>query len=135
MKIIKHCKQNIPDIVTGQLLGLGREGILEVTNCFPRLEEEEESAGSSDNYQMMKSLREVNVDTNSVGWYRSAYLGSIFNESMIESQYQYQSKIEKSIVLVYDPLQSATLGVLSLKAYRLSDQFMETYSTSFDVKR
>lgn len=84
---------------------------------------------------MMKSLREVNVDTNSVGWYRSAYLGSIFNESMIESQYQYQSKIEKSIVLVYDPLQSATLGVLSLKAYRLSDQFMETYSTSFDVKR
>mmetsp|Transcript_81270 Transcript_81270/g.122122 ORF Transcript_81270/g.122122 Transcript_81270/m.122122 type:complete len:345 (-) Transcript_81270:69-1103(-) len=136
LKIIKHCKQNIPEIVTGQLLGLAKNGILEVTNCFPRLDDDDEPR-SSTNYQieMMKALREVNVDTNTVGWYRSAYLGSVFNESMIESQLAYQSKIEKSVVLVYDPLQSATLGVLALKAYRLSEPFMAEFSgKTFDSK-
>jgi len=132
LKIIKHCKQCIPDIVTGQLLGLASGGILEVTNCFPRLDEEDDTTGaSSAKYQieMMKCLREVNTDTNTVGWYRSAYLGSVFDESMIESQLAYQAKIEKSIVLVYDPLQSATLGVLALKAYRLTDDFMQEFAT------
>jgi len=137
LKIIKHCKNSIPDIVTGQLLGLAKNSVLEVTNCFPRPDDDDESTGSSDNYQigMMKCLREVNVDTNTIGWYRSAYLGSVFNESMIESQIAYQSKIEKSVVIVYDPLQSATLGVLALKAYRLSDEFMKEFSgKQFDSK-
>ena len=138
LKIIKHCKQSIPDIVTGQLLGLARNGVVEVTNCFPRPDDDDESSGSSAHYQleMMKRLREVNADTNTVGWYRSAYLGSVFNESMIDSQIAYQVKIEKSVVLVYDPLQSATLGGLALKAYRLTEEFMKEFSNRrFDSKR
>lgn len=35
LKIIKHCKENVPEVVTGQLLGLNVEDRLEVTNCFP----------------------------------------------------------------------------------------------------
>ena len=49
---------------------------------------------------------------------------------MIESQLAYQSKIEESVVLVYDPLASATSGKLVLKAFRLSDAFMKEYSPS-----
>ncbi|OMO66724.1 eukaryotic translation initiation factor 3 subunit H [Corchorus olitorius] len=56
LKIIKHCKQFSPAIVTDQLLGLDVGSILEVTNCFPSP------------IQMMTSLREVNVDNNTVGW-------------------------------------------------------------------
>ena len=141
MKIIKHCKQGLPEFVTGQLLGLARGNTVEVTNCFPlpHNQGDDEGADSSDgNYQleMMKSLREVNADSNAVGWYQSCYLGSILNELVIEAQYNYQNTIKKSFVLTYDPLQSATQGTLALKALRLTDGFMELYKTqSFTQKR
>lgn len=35
LKIIKHCRESYPVDVTGQLLGLDVDGVLEVTNCFP----------------------------------------------------------------------------------------------------
>lgn len=35
MKIAKHCSENLPDIVTGALLGLDEGGVLRVANCFP----------------------------------------------------------------------------------------------------
>lgn len=35
LKIIKHCKDFMPALVTGQLLGLDIGSVLEVTNCFP----------------------------------------------------------------------------------------------------
>ena len=34
LKIIKHCTENVPEVMTGQLLGLDVDGKLEVTNCF-----------------------------------------------------------------------------------------------------
>lgn len=98
LKIIKHCKEFSPALVTGQLLGLDVGSILEVTNCFPFpvdesylllarwfmiiyfiliyfsiaqiREEDEEIEADGANYQleMMRCLREVNVDNNTVGW-------------------------------------------------------------------
>lgn len=50
---------------------------------------------------MMKSLRDVNVDNNTVGWYKSTYLGSFLDESMIETQFNYQENIEKAVLIVY----------------------------------
>ena len=35
LKIIKHCKDSVPQLVTGLLLGLDIGSTLEVTNCFP----------------------------------------------------------------------------------------------------
>ena len=35
LKIIKHCEEFAPALVTGQLLGLDVGSDLEVTNCFP----------------------------------------------------------------------------------------------------
>src|SRR3712207_265269 len=35
LKLSQHCNENSPDMVTGQLLGLNVNGILEVTNCYP----------------------------------------------------------------------------------------------------
>ncbi|RWW23328.1 hypothetical protein BHE74_00057067 [Ensete ventricosum] len=35
LKIIKHCNEFSPALVTGQLLGLDVGSVLEVTNCFP----------------------------------------------------------------------------------------------------
>ena len=35
LKIIKHCKESMPAVVTGQLLGLDIGQTLEITDCFP----------------------------------------------------------------------------------------------------
>ena len=35
MKVIKHCKENLPDNVTGLLLGSDNGSTLEVTHSFP----------------------------------------------------------------------------------------------------
>jgi len=143
LKIMKHCKENLPDLVTGQLLGLDVGTTLEVTNCFPypskSAEEEDETQseatlGAEYQIDMMRCLREVNVDNNTVGWYSSTYMGSFINEGSIETQYNYQDKINKKcVMLVYDPLKTAQ-GVLSLKAYRLTVAFMDLFKTSSFTK-
>eukprot|EP00656_Telonema_subtile_P049919 TRINITY_DN6325_c0_g1_i2.p1 TRINITY_DN6325_c0_g1~~TRINITY_DN6325_c0_g1_i2.p1 ORF type:complete len:251 (+),score=78.16 TRINITY_DN6325_c0_g1_i2:239-991(+) len=75
---------------------------------------------------MMRCLREVNVDNNTVGWYQSTYLGSHITEAMVSTQYNYQESIPKCVCLVWDPLQQAQ-GKLGIKALRLSNEFMELY--------
>lgn len=127
LKIIQHSKEALPEVVSGQLLGLDIGSKLEVTNCFPfplGLNEVD-----SDNYQleMMKHLRTVNVDNNTVGWYQSAYLGMFFDQGLLEAQFTYQKHIPNSVVVVYDPFQTSK-GRLVLKAYRLSDDFMRVFS-------
>jgi len=89
LKIIQHCKDNLPDLVTGQLLGLDVDTNLEVTNCFPFPTRDDDGDDEGAEYQidMMRCLREVNVDNNTVGWYQSTFLGTYLNESMIETQY------------------------------------------------
>jgi translation initiation factor 3 subunit H len=133
LKIIKHCQGALPSFVTGQLLGLDVARSLEVTNCFPFPSKKDGSAeGEDDNsaeYQMemMRCLRDVNVDNNTVGWYQSTYFSSFIDESCVETQYNYQSKIKNAVVLIYDPSRSRTSGP-ALRAFRLTDTFMELYA-------
>jgi len=139
LKIIKHCQDHLPDYVTGQLLGLDDATTLEVTNCFPfpaRYEDQEEDtddAGAEYQRDMMRCLREVNVDNNTVGWYTSTYLGSFLSEAMIETQYNYQATIKKCVLIVFDPLKTSQ-GLLSLEAYRLTQSFMNLYKQQVFTK-
>jgi translation initiation factor 3 subunit H len=124
LKIVKHCKENVPEVVTGQLLGLNIQDRLEVTNCFPFASTDNNEEDDDYQIEMMKCLRTVNVDNNTVGWYQSAYLGSFINSSIVEAQYTYQKEIPASVVVVYDPFRT-TAGKLAVRAYRLSDSFMK----------
>merc|ERR1711871_1165692 len=132
LKIVKHCTENLPQLVTGQLLGLDYDSTLEVTNCFPfpsRTETEEEEADDGAveyQFDMMRSLRDVNVDNNTVGWYHYTYLGSHITEELISTQYNYQENIPKCVCLIFDPMKTAQ-GNLALKAVRLSDAFLKLY--------
>jgi len=66
----------------------------------------------------------MNVDANSVGWYTSANLGNFINQSFVENQYMYQSALnERTVALVHYTARS-TSGALSLRAFRLTPQFM-----------
>jgi len=132
LKIIKHCQDNLPEGVIGQCVGLDVGTTLEVTNCFPfpgrydEQEEETDEVGAEYQRDMMRCLREVNVDNNAVGWYTSTYLGTFLSEGMIETQYNYQSTIKKCVVIVFDPLKTSQ-GLLSFEAYRLTQPFMDLY--------
>lgn len=145
MKITKHSSSTFPTIATGSLVGMDNSGVLEVTNTFPFPTVDVASADSHQNdasslaaaaprakanitYQneMIRHLKEVNVDANNVGWYTSATMGNFINLNFIENQYHYQRDNHSAVALVHDVSRSSQ-GSLSLRAFRLSPAFMAAY--------
>eukprot|EP01108_Squamamoeba_japonica_P005488 TRINITY_DN4341_c0_g1_i2.p1 TRINITY_DN4341_c0_g1~~TRINITY_DN4341_c0_g1_i2.p1 ORF type:complete len:226 (+),score=149.95 TRINITY_DN4341_c0_g1_i2:335-1012(+) len=45
---------------------------------------------------------------------------------MIDTQFQYQSQLPHSVVLIYDPIKT-NQGTMSLQVFRLTDEFMSVY--------
>jgi translation initiation factor 3 subunit H len=130
-KMIKHCREALPSLVTGQLLGLDVQDRLEITNCFPfpsrdTMEDSSDQDGAEYQIEMMRCLRLVNIDHNTAGWYQSTYFGSYINQSTVDTQFSYQEAIEKSVLIIYDPVRTDQ-GNLVLKALRLTPQFMMVY--------
>ena len=159
MKMIKHSSQMYPTTATGSLVGMDVDGVLEVTNCFafPLLDipaTDTSSSGQQDSGsnmaaamprakqnttyegEMIKMLREVNVDANNVGWYMSASMGNFVNANFIENQFFYQKDMnERTIALVYDVARSAQAS-LTVRAFRLSPAFMTAYKEGkFTIER
>lgn len=134
---MKHCDESMPTMVAGSLLGLDVDGVLEVTYSYPfplprtdaspALEEgEEELDGQEYQIEMMRMLRDVNIDNNCVGWYQSTLVGTMHTNEIVGYQYTYQASEElsdNSVVIIYDPEQSQH-GTLVIKAFRLSDEYM-----------
>ena len=141
LKIVKHCRDSLPQMAAGTLLGLDQGSTLEATHCFPRPAakaeiaelnttgegaddpvEDEDEDGEAYQLEMMKMLREVNVDNNCVGWYKSMHLGSFCQTPLIETQFAYQETLsDNCVVLLYDPIQTAH-GNLTLKARPVARQ-------------
>lgn len=122
LKVLVHSHDSgVNESVTGQLVGLDVGDCVEVTNTFPF---PAAAQTDTDEYQleMLKSLRSVNVDHNTIGWYTTGAFGSFYSGSTIEHQLAYQQYIPNSVFLVYDP-SSSTKGRLQIKAFRLSDAF------------
>lgn len=141
MKVIKHCQENFPMTVMGQLLGMDMDETLEITNCYPFMSQPGGIAGTGPDgidlaafereqqqYQrdMMWCVREVNIDHQVVGWYQStgSQMGSFLSLQWIETQYNYQNNLNNIVCLVYDPVRTEE-GTLSIHAYRLTKQFMD----------
>lgn len=145
MKVIKHSQQTFPTVATGSLVGMEKNGTLEITNSFsfptvdvPATDGHQDPASNlaaaprakaNVVYQneMIKFLREVNVDANNVGWYTSTSMGNFVNLNTIENQFFYQKEMnERTVALVHDVSRSSQ-GSLSLRAFRLSPSFMIAY--------
>nr|CAG4645543.1 EOG090X06SH [Lynceus sp. MCZ IZ 141354] len=124
-KIIKHCHDEnagAMEVAQGVLLGLIADTRLEVTNCFPFPRNLDENLDEEEyQMEMMRHLRKVNVDHLHVGWYQSTQQGTFLSTQFLESQFTYQTSIEESIVIIYDPIKTKR-GFLHLKAYRLTPQ-------------
>ncbi|KAI9756733.1 MAG: hypothetical protein M4579_003734 [Chaenotheca gracillima] len=150
LKVIKHCSQTFPTVATGSIVGMDVNGLLQITNSFPfpTAENIQESYHDSNTassaaasaprlksnvaYQneMIKYLREVNVDANNVGWYTSANMGNFVNLAMIENQFFYQREMNESTVALVHDVSRSSQGSLSMRAFRLSPTFMTQYKES-----
>lgn len=146
IKIATASGKSFPSLATGSIVGMEKNGVLEVTNSFPfpepsatQTDGQNDSAASlaaaaprskqniAYGNEMIKFLREVNVDANNVGWYTSTSMGAFVNLNTIENQYFYQTQPnERTVALIYDVSRSSQ-GSLNLRAYRLSPSFVTAY--------
>jgi len=136
LKITKHCDENALRIVYGSLLGLDVDGVLEVTYSYPIPDPKSEQGdvegvasefdGQDYQIEMMKMLRDINMDNNCVGWYQSMQAGTYSTEEIVGLQFSHQASedlSDNSVVILYDPEQTKK-GQLSVRAFRLSDEYM-----------
>ena len=75
---------------------------------------------------MMRKMRDLNHDCVSVGWYQTASFDAFCNAATVQIQYTHQIEIRNSVMLVHDPHRT-TEGYLALRAFRLTDRFLEFY--------
>lgn len=144
LKIIKHCQENFPMTVMGQLLGMDMEDTLEVTNCYPFMTQSAIATAGPDatenaqafeetqqHYQrcMMESVRDVNIDHQVVGWFYStgSQMGSFLSVQWLDTQFSYQQSLGNIVCIIYDPVRTEE-GTLCLRAYRLTNAFMKVYA-------
>lgn len=154
MRIIKHSTSTFPTPATGCLVGMditnGAATQLQITNCFQYPAAAPEQASQQDQYhqpdpaqlaaaapraksniayqnEMIKYLREVNVDAQGVGWYISTSMGSFVNANFIENQFYFQKQQDERMVALVLDVSRSSAGSLNLKAYRLDPKFMAAY--------
>lgn len=141
LKILKQCQEtgggaeSTQGILTGMVQvqeGANGPKRIEVTNCFGLPNINNIKGANTDFDEVctnlitdnLKNFRHLNIDHLIVGWYQSSLFGSFINKNFIEDHFMYQSEIEDSIVLIYDPFKTQH-GSLFLKAYRLTPAMME----------
>ncbi len=73
----------------------------------------------------MKSLRESNVDTNTVGWYQTCSFDAFVSSSLTEAQLVYQSTIPSSIVLIVDT-SKVSLSLPIVRAFQIRQNYRES---------
>jgi translation initiation factor 3 subunit H len=150
MKIIKHCTGAFPTIATGSIVGMDNGSTLEITSSFPfptadvpqsDLQHQNDHTSASTmaaaaprakaniayQNEMIKYLREVNVDAQNCGFYTSSNLGNFVTPSFIENIYHFQSQTNERIVALVHDVSKSAQGALSLRAFRLSPAFMAAY--------
>ncbi|KAL5248969.1 hypothetical protein ACHWQZ_G017991 [Mnemiopsis leidyi] len=135
MKITRHChhelEKQLDPHVNGVLLGLINENkhVLEVTHCFPLMNSDtDEGMEINREYmlEMERSLRQVNIDYQQVGFYQSTYLNTHCDRNFLDSVFDYLEEMNEAIALIYDPLKTK-LGNLSIRAFKLSAPAFKLY--------
>jgi hypothetical protein len=151
LRILKHCSGTDGSTsVSGCLLGLDNDkGDVEITNAFvhpargaadfqPQEKADDsttvaiESVTPAANFQsdMLKLLKSANMDANIVGWFQSSNLSSFVNEATVDIQFDYQNQNGNAIMIVAETCDVTK----SLKAYRLSSEYMRVMRTMRDRK-
>jgi len=133
LKIMKHCRNSLPQTISGSLMGFDQKGVVEVTYAFAVPSATTEDAITEENveeYQnsMIRLLTGVNVDPLLVGWYQSVIFSSFSLEDLqevIDNQLAFQKNLSNNtIVLLYDPTKCPQ-GEIALKALQVSPNYLK----------
>lgn len=133
MKIVKHASENYPHTVAGPLLGVDLQtGLVKVSHSYPFPYTNEDGTPlrvkHNVRYQddLIHQLKENKLAAQLLGWYQSTQSGKFINDYVLDSLASNQLKNNNSILLVHDS-SKAKYGVLSLRAFRLTEQYLKVY--------
>ena len=130
------------------MVGMDVKGTLEITNCYnyitpdPPASDSHHDTNAASNLaaatprskanislqnDMIKLVRDVNIDANFVGWYTSANMGNFITSALVENQYFFQKELNERVVCLVHDVSRSSQGAASLRAFRLSPTFMTAY--------
>ncbi|CCH44290.1 hypothetical protein BN7_3852 [Wickerhamomyces ciferrii] len=133
LKIVKHAAENYPQTVAGPLLGVDLQtGLIKITQSysFPYTNEDGTPLRIRHNVRFQDDLlnhfKETKSAVSNLGWYQSSQNGNFINEYVLDSLASIQLKNNNSFLLIHDS-SKARYGVLSLRAFRLSEAFIKVF--------
>lgn len=143
MRIVKHCRDshsNYGASAWGAILGAEVRGTLEVSNVFglpgsrERADEEERGTKNTMQYigEMLRLLRQVNIEISPAGLYQGCFLGPFLNSAVVDSLNTLSIMVERenengtAVLIVLDYGQLAQGNTLA-RAFRLSPSFIDAY--------
>lgn len=93
-----------------------------------------QASEASEQYQLakMRCLRDINADSNTVGWYQSAPYNDFQNIAIIDTFISYDESVKKCVCIVCDTREAAR-GALALRAIGLSRKFLTLYKKNPNV--
>lgn len=128
LNMVKHCRESDTN-AHGLLMGVTQNNVgqvedsLLVTQTMPR----------SNNTQMTELMRAMEnesqrlMDTNEIGFYGSYRMGLCFNIVTLTELINISKKFRNSVMIIYDT-QKSNYGLNPLKAYRLSEKAIATFT-------
>jgi len=125
LKIIKHAKEANFKLATGQLHGVYSDKSIEISNCYPVPNKDDDAAEDDFDANMMSKLEEVNLDNNKVGWYQISYANDHLSGDSVAITYDYQTSLPYAVYLVYDILEVERGFRNPFKAFRINPKYLE----------
>ncbi len=136
LNLVKHCRdaQSTASTTQGYLMGVTKmidcENVnsLLVTQTMPK-------ANKTQMASLLKTLENESqrlMDTNEIGFYINSRMGLAFNREVLNQQLESYKKFKNSIFIVYDT-SKANFGLNPLKAYRLSQKALDSFSQDHGV--
>jgi len=87
---------------------------------------QEEEDGGDYQVNMMRCLRENNVDNHTAGWYQSSGEAGWQTQEFVKTFLDFSASIKRCVAVVYDENRVAT-GALPLRAVVVRDKFAEAF--------
>lgn len=128
LNMIKHCRES-DTAAHGLIMGVTQNNVgqapdsLHVTQTMPK----SSKAQMLDLIKTMENESQKLMDTNEIGFYASARMGLCFRVEMLTELINISKKFKNAVMLIYDT-QKSDYGLAPLKAYRLSEKAISTFS-------
>lgn len=138
LQVSSHLNAAFPAASGGILLGTGaeerpHEDVVCVTESFALPQQVVEAgtvnlrSAEASNYMdsMISKLKFIGSDHHVEGWYISSSVGGIYDSQVFDNLYSFQKTNKSSFLLVNDVALNRSTKTTSLRAFRLSEEFLK----------